>query len=158
MSTSRLRLAAAAALAVAAAVAIALLVSGGASGDAQQLGWDGKPKLFKSGKPTDRVLYGRFENTSRETLDLDTDRARLLDAEGNEVRSTVVFLEAFAHSLFAWSQRPQKLTEFERRRLGQLATLKPGQDLPITVSWRVPAGEKPPVKVDFGTSELKLPA
>lgn len=153
MTGSRLRLAAVAAIAAAAAVAIALVASGGASGEGKQLGWAGTPKLLKSGKPTDRILYGRFENTARETVDLDVDRARLLDADGDEVRGNVIFLEAFAHSLFAWSQRPQKLTEFERRRLGELATLKPGQELPITVSWR----DGPPVKVDFGTTELKLP-
>ena len=66
MTTSpRLRLAAVAALVAAVTVAIALVVTGGASGDAQELDWAGEPRLVKSGRPTDRVLYGRFENTSR---------------------------------------------------------------------------------------------
>ena len=127
-----------------------LVFSGGADGGTGNLTWAGKPNVFRSGKPTDRVLTGRIENASLRDLRLDVDDARLLDADGDEVQSTVRFLEAFVHGLWSWSQAPSQLTEFERRRLGQLVTIKPGGTAPLALSWRVPAGGDPPARVDFG--------
>jgi hypothetical protein len=100
----------------------------------------------------------RCENASLRPLDLDVDEARILDAEGNELEGTVSFLEAFAHGLWAWSQAPAKLTDFERRRLGQIVTIKPGDTAPLALSWRVPEGKDQPVRVDFGDgATLPLP-
>jgi hypothetical protein len=155
--SSRPKLALAAGLFAALVLAGVLLLSGGAEGGSGDLAWSGTPHLYQSGKPTDRVLYGRMQNTSIRSIALDVDTVKVVDADGHAVRSSVVFLQAFAHSLFAWSQRPAKLTKFERRRLGQIATVRPGKTLPVTVSWRVPPGGKPPVRVDFGTSSIALP-
>jgi hypothetical protein len=157
VTASRVRLAAAAALAAAVGLAAVLLFTGGADGGTGSLSWQGEPRVFKSGKPTDRVLTARIENTSLKPIDLDVENVRIVDADGNELKSTARFLEAFAHSLFAWSQRPAKLTEFERRRLGEIVTIKPGRTAPVALSWRVPPGEKPPERVEFGEVSVALP-
>jgi hypothetical protein len=154
----RLRLAALAALAGAAVLAGVLVFTGGADGGTGKLAWVGKPGVFKSGPPTDRVLTARIENTSLRPLDFVADDVRILDADGDEVRSTAVFLEAFVHGLWSWSQSPPKLTEFERRRLGKIVTIKPGKTAPVALSWRVAEGAEQPVRVDFGDgATLDLP-
>ena len=159
MSTSpRIRLAVLAAVAGAVALAAVLLFTGGADGGTGKLGWATKPQVFKSGKPTDRVLTARIENASLRPISLDVDDARILNADGEELKGTVSFLEACAHGLWSWSQAPAKLTDFERRRLGQIVTIKPGQSAPLALSWRVPAGEDQPERVDFGDgATLALP-
>lgn len=154
----RIRLAAVAALVAAAVLAAVLLFTGGADGGTGKLAWAGEPRVFKSGPATDRVLTARIENRSLRPLELVAKEARVLDAEGDEVRSTAVFLEAFVHGLWSWSQSPSQLTEFERRRLGHIVTIRPGKSAPVALSWRVPKGEDQPVRVDFGDgATLALP-
>jgi hypothetical protein len=153
---TRTRLAVAVALAAAAALAGGLLLAGGAGGDDGRLAWKGTPALIQAAK-TDRVLYGEVRNDSLKDVDLRYQDVRVLDADGEEVQSAVRFIAAFAHGLYAWSQRPKDPGDFERRRLGEIATIKPGQTAPITLSWRVPAGAEQPVKVDFGKAEIALP-
>ena len=156
MTTSRVRLAAAAALAVA-AVALALVLAGGAGGDdGAQLAWK-DVEVYPSEIKTDKVLAGRLANTSLRDVDLDVDDVRVFDADGARVQHAVVFLQAFAHGLYAWSQRPKELGDFERRRIGQIVTIKPGRSAPITLSWRVPKGGAQPATVDFGLAVVKLP-
>ena len=152
---SRTRLAVAVALAAAAAVAGLLLLAGGAGGDDGRLAWKGTPTLIDAGN--DRILYGELRNDSLVEIDLAYEDVRVVDAEGREVESAVRFIAAFAHGLYAWSQRPKNPGDFERRRMGEIATIKPGQSAPITLSWRVPKGDPQPVKVDFGRAELSMP-
>ena len=152
---SRLRIAAGVALVAALALAAVLLLTSGAGGeDAGKLAWKGEVQVFQSGIPTDRILYTQLENASLRDIALDTKTFRLLDEDGTEVRSSVVFLAAFAHGIFPYDS---ELSDFEKRRLGKIATLKPGQAVPITLSWRVPEGGKPPVRADFGTAEIEVP-
>jgi hypothetical protein len=153
----RVRLAAVAALAGAAVLAAVLLFTGGADGGSGKLAWAGKPRVFKSGKPTDRVLTARIENTSLKPVEIDVKDVRIVDADGEEVEGTARFLAAFVHGLWSWSQAPAELTEFERRRLGQLVTIKPGQTAPVALSWRTPPGADPPVRVEFGDASVALP-
>ena len=54
---------------------------------------------------------------------------RVLDAEGNEVQSAVRFIAAFAHGLYPWSQRPENVGDFERRRLGRSRRSSPASRL-----------------------------
>lgn len=158
IASARIRLAAAAALVAAVVLAAVLLFTGGADGGTGKLAWEGKPGVFKSGPETDRVLTARIENTSLRDLNFVAKEVRILDADGDELRSTAVFLEAFAHGLWSWSQAPAELTEFERRRLGKIVTIRPGKSAPVALSWRVPKGEDPPVRVDFGDgATLPLP-
>lgn len=155
----RVRIAAGAAVVLAVGLA-ALLVAGGAGGDDARasLSWKGKPLLMQNARPTDRIFAVRLRNDSLEDVDLVADEIRVLDADGRAVQSTARFLEAFAHGLYPWSQRPEDLGDFERRRLGEIATIKPGADVPLTLSWRVPAGRSHPTTVRFGdATSLQLP-
>jgi hypothetical protein len=154
---SRARLAIAVALVAAAGLVAVLVFAGGADGDDGRLAWKGTPDLLQAERPTDHILYGQIRNDSLKDVNLDYKDVRVLDTEGREVRSAVRFLAAFAHGLYPWSQRPDPLGDFERRRLGEIATIKPGQAAPITLSWRVADGAAKPSKVDFGEIELALP-
>jgi len=156
---SRLRLVAAVALAAAVAIVAVVLLAGqagGQGGDAVE--WDGKVQVFKSGVPTDEILYGRVRNASLENVDLDVEDLKVYGADGKRVQASVRYLAAFAHGIFPWSQKPDPLGDFERRRLGEVVTLKPDQSAPITLAWRLPKGEPRPERVDLGPAELKIPA
>ena len=96
------------------------------------------PQVFQSGMPTDQSSTARSRTPRCATIDLDVEDVRLYDADGKVVRASVRFLAAFAHGIFPWSQQPDPLGDFERRRLGEIVTIKPGQAVPITLSWRVP--------------------
>ena len=155
--SGRVRLAAAAALFVAVAVTATVLLTGSSSGDAGKLSWKGEVQVFASGVPTDEILYSEIENTSLRDVDLDVEDVKVYGADGKPVRASVRFLAAFAHGIFPWSQKPDPLGDFERRRLGEVATLKPGQAIPVTLAWRVPKGTPRPTRVDLGPADLKIP-
>lgn len=158
MTATRSRLAAAAALLAAAVVLGAVLLSGD-GGSTATVAWSGEKQIFQSGKPTDRVLAGKIENTSLEDVTIDTEDIRILDADGREVQSTARFLAAFAHGLYPWSLRgddPRDLGSQERTRIGEMVKLRPGQVAPLTLSWRVAPGGEQPVRVDFGSTSLPL--
>lgn len=76
-------------------------------------------------------------------------------ARGRLVFGAMRFLAAFAYGIYSWSD-PGK-DDFERRRPGEIVTLKPGQAAPVTLSWRVRKGEHQPVRVDFGPDEIAIP-
>jgi hypothetical protein len=153
----RIRLTAAVALVAAVAVAAVVLLSGSSTADANAVSFKGKVNIFQSDIPTDQVLYSQIENTSLRDITLDVEDVVLYDADGNEVRSSIRYLAAFAHGIFPWSQKPDPLGEYERRRLGELKTIKPGQSIPITLSWRLAPGGARPARVDLGPVELPLP-
>ena len=157
MTATRARLAVLVAVVASVAVVGVMLLARGAEGGSGTLAWKGTPDVMQAGRPTDRVLYGQIRNDSLEKVDLTVDDVRVLDADGHEVQSAVRFLAAFAHGLYPWSQRPDPLGDFERRRMGQIVTLKAGQTAPVTLSWRVPRGGAQPVRVDFGAAEIELP-
>lgn len=124
------------------------------------LGWAGVPQVTKVPElPRDRILTGRLANESLRPAELDVDRVRLVDARGRDVRSTARFLSNFAHGLFSAESINLygKPGDGERRRLGEIATVKPGESVPITLSWRVPSGAAAPIAVDFGGSTVELP-
>ena len=152
---SRVRIAAAVALVAAVALAAVLLLAGGAGGSDQgKLAWKGPVQVFQSGIATDRILYTELENVSLRDVDLDTKDVRLYDEDDKRVRSATIFLAAFAHGIFPYDA---EVSDFERRRLGKIAPLKPGQAVPGTLSWSVPEGGKPPVRADFGAAEIDVP-
>jgi hypothetical protein len=122
-----------------------------------RLEWKEKPSLILVPElPSDRVLTGRIRNTSLRAVDLEADRIEIVDARGRRLRSTARFLRGFAHGLYPWSMHV-KGSKFERTRIGEIATIKPGQDLPLTLSWRVPPGGIQPVEARFGGGSLALP-
>ena len=122
-----------------------------------RLQWKEKPMMILvPSLPRDRILTGQLRNASLRPVDLDTDRVRIVDAAGRRLRSTALFSQHFSHGLYPWSWHVKGST-FERRRLGRIATIKPGQAVPLTLSWRVPAGGSEPVEVRFDGGSLALP-
>ena len=154
---ARVRLVAAVALAAATAIVAVALLTGSWGGDAQTLEWQGRVEVFDSGVATDEILYSKVRNASLRDVDLDVEDVKVYGRDDKPVQASVRFLAAFAHGLFPWSQKPDPLGDFERRRLGEIATLKPGQSIPITLAWRVPKGTPRPGRVDLGPAELKIP-
>lgn len=140
-----------------------LLLAGGSSGDADRasdsvrLAWKGTPQLIEVPElPRDRILAGRIRNASLRPVDLVAARIRVIDGRGRALKASATFLQGFAHGLYppAMKVRGGKL---ERTRTGKIATIKPGQDLPLTVSWRVPSGGSEPVELRFGGGSLAIP-
>ena len=122
-----------------------------------QLEWKTKPSLILVPElPRDRILTGSIRNASLRAVDLQSERVQILDASGHRLKSSALFAQQFSHGLYPWSMRV-KGSEFERRRTGKLATIKPGQDVPLTLSWRVPSGGREPVEVRFDGGRLALP-
>jgi hypothetical protein len=142
----------------------ALLLVGDSGGDTDsaaagpvRLVWKDAPQLIAVPElPRDRILTGRVRNTSLRPVDLSADRIEIVDARGRRLRSTARFLQNFAHGLYPPAMKVKGGT-LERTRIGQIATVKPGQDLPLTLSWRVPEGGSQPVEVRFGGGALALP-
>ena len=79
--------------------------------------------------------------------------AAALDAEGHALPAT--FAPSVSHGLYPWSMNVEG-SKFERR-LGKIATIKPGQTVPLTLSWRVPEGGSEPVELRFDGGTLSLP-
>ena len=127
-----------------------------ATGNAQ-LQWKTKPSLILVPElPRDRILSGSVRNASLRAVDLETERVQILDAAGHRLKATALFAHHFSHGLYPWSMHV-KGSRFERRRIGKIATIKPGQDVPLTLSWRVAAGGAEPVEVRFDGGTLALP-
>ena len=159
--SGRTKLTAAGAL-LAALVLVLLAGRGGDGATAAQapvrLAWEGKPEVFEvKGLPRDRILTGRVRNTSLRPVDVSVDRIEIVDGQGKPLKSTARFLAAFAHGLYPPAQQVKPPGKFERTRLGEIATLKPGQALPLTLSWRVAPGGSAPTEVRFGGGSLDLP-
>ena len=79
---------------------------------------------------------GRIRNASLRAVDLESERVQILDAAGHRLKATALFAQHFSHGLYPWSMHV-KGSKFERRRTGKIATIKPGQAVPLTLSWRV---------------------
>ncbi|HEX8102445.1 MAG TPA: hypothetical protein VF533_07535 [Solirubrobacteraceae bacterium] len=138
-------------------VGVAVAGPGGASSDGATVAWSGAPQVYKPPTlPRDRVMAGRVRNTSLRDVDLAVADIRLLDADGHPVRSTARFLAAYARGLYPPTQRPKTPNPNEQRQLGEIVTIRPNQTAPLTVSWRVPPGGKPPVLVDLGRGRPSL--
>jgi hypothetical protein len=128
-----------------------------AATDSARLQWKEQPSLITVPElPRDRILTGQLRNTSLRAVDLDSERVQILDARGHALRATALFSQGFSHGLYPWSMNV-KGSKFERRRLGKIATIKPGQAVPLTLSWRVPEGGSEPVEVRFDGGTLSLP-
>ena len=127
-----------------------------ATGSAQ-LQWKGKPNLILVPElPRDRILTGSIRNASLRAVDLESERVQILDAAGRRLQATALFAQHFSHGLYPWSMHV-KGSKFERRRTGKIATIKPGQAVPLTLSWRLGSAGAEPVEVRFDGGTLALP-
>lgn len=157
--TRRRTLAAAAAVAVVAAGAVtALSTAGGGAPADGALEWHGAAQVMRVPElPRDRVLSGQVHNPSERELDLSADRVQLLDAHGRELESTARFTAGFGHGLYSPTDPPRESAELEQRRLGEIVTIAPGESAPLTLSWRLPRGGRPPVLARVDGLALPLP-
>ena len=74
-----------------------------ATGNAR-LQWKEKPSLILvPSMPQDRILTGQLRNASLHSVDLDTEKVRILDGRGRALRSTALFSQHFSHGLYPWS-------------------------------------------------------
>jgi hypothetical protein len=149
-------------VAVVAAVVVAgiALLAGGAGAGGQtegDLAWEGETTVFTpEGLPTDRILTGRIANVSLRDVELDAIDVRITDDGGEELESNARFASAFGHGLMS-PAREGDPGAGERERLGQTVTLRPGETAPVTLSWRVPEGERGARRVALGAVGLTLP-
>ena len=147
------------ALLVLAALGVAVFLGLSSLGGTERTGplaWSGHAEVFTHPTiPGDRVLTAKLRNDGLHPLRVDIGDVRLLDADGREVASTPVFLEAFGKSLWAAGRGPQQMPDTELQRTGRIALLKPGEEVPLTVAWHDADGK--PVRVDYKRGSLGLP-
>lgn len=147
------------ALAALACTLAALVLS--ACGDAAATGsgdlrWDEVPAVFTPETlPDDRIATGSIRNDSLREIELAARDLKVLDSDGDEVPAAAIFNEGFGRSYYDPSRGP--LPEPERVRIGREAKLKPGDAVPLTVSWTEAAGGAPAEVVDYGGGSLPLP-
>jgi hypothetical protein len=146
-----------------AAVLTAVLLGGCGSGDSENRGglrWSESPRVIRH--PTlrqDRILTGTVRNDGTRTLEVRSGAVRLLDADGRRVQGTAAFVRGYLHSIYPPNRPPPGgVPERELLRTGRLLRLAPGDRSPLTLSWRIPAGAKPPVRVDYGGGSLPIPS
>ena len=138
---------------------VVALASGGSDEASAKIVWAAAP-LVQTPQylPRDRVLVAQIRNDSLQDVDLTAADIRIVDPDGRALKSTARFLRGYAHGLFSPLQRPKTPNPNEQRQLGEIATIKPGQKAPLTLSWRVPPGGKQPVRVDIGVAnDLDIP-
>jgi hypothetical protein len=145
--------------AVAAAVAAAAFVGLSSLGGGERVGpldWSGDAEVFTHPTlPGDRVLTARLRNDGIHPLRVDIGDVRLLTADGREVASSPVFLQAFGKTLWSAGRGPVQEPDSELQRTGRIALLEPGEEVPLTVAWHDRDGE--PARLDYGRGSLSLP-
>jgi hypothetical protein len=132
---------------------------GGHKPYAGQLGWQGKPSVFRARNlPHDRVVIARVENTGSKTLHLVAARLVVRDAAGQRLDATAAFTTTFAHGLYgALEQPPGGPPAQELVRLGKVTYLPPGSSAPFYAAWHLKRGSKPPLRIDYGIGSLTIP-
>jgi hypothetical protein len=143
------------------ALVVALAGCGTTSTSTSPLSWDKPPIVVRQPElPDDTIVSGEIKNGSGRTLHLDAREVRLLTADGSAVpQSATRFTTGVTHQLYPPREGPRENEPgFLRERLGESATVAPGQTTPLVVSWRAPAGAPQPVKVELGDEgSLSLP-
>ncbi len=109
------------------------------AGDGARLAWKGAPLVFApDGRPGDRVLAGRLRNAGSAPVEVRADELHALLREGGRTPANGRFAEAFGHGLYGpgGPPAPFRASRYDQRRLGEIVTIEPGQDKPLTVAWR----------------------
>ena len=128
----------------------------GGSGD---LVWAKRPQVYRQPTlPRDRVLVGAVRNDSLRRVEVDAADVRAVDGDGNALRANATFVRGYIHPLYPPTRPPEGgLPESELERTGRRVRLEPGKAAPLSVSWRVPPGEKAPVRIEYGVGWLSIP-
>jgi hypothetical protein len=142
--------------------AAALLLAGCGGSDKAGSGpleWKARPIVqVAENLPDDRILTGTVRNVSiREDLDIDATKVVVRDAAGKKVQSFAAFTFTYAHGIYGASEAPDGPVASDRERLGFRRRLKPGQESPLTVAFRLTESTEPPLTVDYGPGELTVP-
>jgi hypothetical protein len=147
------------ALGIAAVVVAVAGCGGGDRPDAGRLSWVGKPQVFKARNlPSDRVVIARVRNTGSKTLHLFGSKLKVRDAKGRALDASAGFTTTFAHGLYGALQQPAGgPPAAELIRLGKAIYLPAGGSAPFYAAWRLKAGAKEPVRIDYGTGSLTVP-
>jgi hypothetical protein len=135
---------------------------GGAAGRSTKLVWDEQPRVVvPETLPRDRILRGRVRNEGLDKLTIEASEVRLLDEEGRRVDGVATFILSYVKPRFPYNRGPGsgpgRYPEEERRRLGLVGVLEPGQSLPFTVSWHEPPGRRTVAEIDYGPGSLEVP-
>jgi len=147
------------------ALGIGLLAVGAASGgdgggDAGPLRWSGEVVSFAHPTlRTDHVVSGRLRDTSMRPLRV-VARAdiRVVDAHGRALPTSAVFTQTFGHGLFDPTRLPEaRLPERELMRIGDVGRFRPGDELPVTISWREEPGRAPGARIVYPGGSLSIP-
>jgi hypothetical protein len=148
------------------AAGVALLAAaalGGCGSDEQPAGelhWTAKPRVFTH--PTlrsDRILTGTVRNDGLRPVEVKAREVRLVDSDGRPLQSTAVFVRGYLHGLYPPTRPPAGgVPEREQQRTGDLLKLAPGRTAPLTLSWRLRPGAKPPVRADYPGGSLPIPS
>lgn len=121
------------------------------------LAWAEPPREIapEPGLEDDHILIGRLRNTALRSAGLDVERVRVRTAGGRELKTSTRFLHVFAHGIYSADMinRNGPPPDSERRRLGEIATVRPGDTVPITVSWRGDGA----AELDLGGATIPLP-
>jgi hypothetical protein len=81
------------------------------------------------------------------------------DARGRALTTTAAFNTTFAHGLYGALQQPAGgAPAAELARLGKAIYLPAGGSVPFYAAWRLKPGTKEPVRIDYGTGSLAVPA
>lgn len=151
--------------AIAAALSVAAMLAAGCGGDdaggsrPASIVWDGKPKLYSH--PTlkgDRILRGEVKNGGLDKVRIEVRDVTLVDQQGRQVPAVATFAPSYVHSLYTRNRIPRGgYPEEEKRRIGIVAVIQPGNTASLTVSWHEPRGARTPVRVDYGRGSLEIP-
>ncbi len=145
---------------VAALAAVAPLACGGDVSDGNgALVWVRQPTLVKQETlPRDRVLVGVVRNDSLRRMTLEAKNVQALDAEGEPLKGNATFIRGYVHPLYPPTRPPAGgLPDSELIRLGRVVRLDPGKRTHLSVAWRLTAGGKRPVRIDYGFGWLPIP-
>jgi hypothetical protein len=152
------RASALAAIALVAAVPVAC--GGGEDTGTGGLVWAKRPQVYRQPTlPRDRVLVGTVRNDSFERVTIDAADVRAVDADGEPLRGNATFVRGYIHPLYPPTPPPAGgVPEAELERIGRRLRLEPGKTAPLSIAWRVAPGQKRPVRIDYGTGWLPVPA
>jgi hypothetical protein len=151
----------AAALAVVAVAAFGVAALAGRSTDKGPTGtgdlvWTQDPLLVTPPTlPGDRILAGTVRNDSLRRINIVARDLKLRTAEGDEVAGTKIFNQTFERTVFP-RNREGATPIGEELRIGLRASIKPGEEAPLTVAWHERDGR--PARIDYGFGALPVPS
>lgn len=140
------------------ALLAALAVAGCGGGEDSQGGdralvWADKPRVVESSEVKGaRILMGRVRNNSLRRIELLSKDLRMLDAGGGRVKASFGFVGAYVRPDQPRNRPEEELPDVEKRRVGLIVTLEPGDAAPLTASWV----DGRPERIDYGKGSLPI--